>query len=74
MIFFFLKRIILLFIILYVPKSFSLSVPSSDIYLQSHSVIKNKLPNKNEKLGYAIGVSLGNYVNQYFDRSNLKTA
>jgi len=68
MIFFFLKRIILLFIILYVPKSFSLSVPSSDIYLQSHSVIKNKLPNKNEKLGYAIGVSLGNYVNQYFDQ------
>jgi FKBP-type peptidyl-prolyl cis-trans isomerase FkpA len=68
MIFFPFKRIILLFIILCIPKSFS--VPLSNIYSQSHSNIKNifKFKNNNEKLGYALGVSLGNYVNQSFEK------
>ncbi|WP_187308301.1 FKBP-type peptidyl-prolyl cis-trans isomerase [Buchnera aphidicola] len=68
MIFFLLKRIILLFIILYVPKSFSVSETLSDVYLQSYSKINNTLQNKNEKLAYALGVSLGNYVNQSFEK------
>lgn len=55
-------------IILFVPKSFSESL--SDVYLQSHSKIKNTFifKNSNEKLGYALGVSLGNYVNQSFEK------
>lgn len=70
MIFVLLKRIILCFIILCVPKSLSALAPISDIYLQSHSKIQNTFHNKNEKLGYALGVSLGNYVNKSFEKQN----
>ncbi|AEO08865.1 FKBP-type peptidyl-prolyl cis-trans isomerase FkpA precursor [Buchnera aphidicola str. Ak (Acyrthosiphon kondoi)] len=69
MIFFILKKIILLCVILYIPKSFSSSVPFSDIYLQaSNSELKDKFHNNNEKLAYALGVSIGNYVNQSFEK------
>ncbi|QIQ42092.1 MAG: FKBP-type peptidyl-prolyl cis-trans isomerase [Buchnera aphidicola (Microlophium carnosum)] len=68
MIFFLLKKIILICLILYVPKSFSISEPVPDIYFQSSSKINNTLHNQNEKLGYALGVSLGNYVNQSFEK------
>jgi len=69
MIFFLLKRIILFFFIIsYVPESFSASVPLSNIYSESHSEKKNIFRNKNEKLGYALGVSLGDYVNKSFEK------
>ncbi len=68
MIFFLLKKIILLCIILYVPKSFSETVTFPNFHTESHSEIKNTFKNNNEKLGYALGVSLGNYINQSFEK------
>ncbi|QCI20654.1 FKBP-type peptidyl-prolyl cis-trans isomerase [Buchnera aphidicola (Brachycaudus cardui)] len=66
MIFFLLKRIILLCIILYIPQSFSgallqnIDIQSS---LQNNNIFKN-----NDKLSYSLGVSLGEYVNQSFKK------
>jgi len=40
----------------------------SDIYSISHVQITNKLQNNDEKLGYSLGVSLGSYVNQSFEK------
>ncbi|QCI20154.1 FKBP-type peptidyl-prolyl cis-trans isomerase [Buchnera aphidicola (Brevicoryne brassicae)] len=54
--------------ILYAPKSFSESIFLNNIHLQSHSEIKNSFRNGDDKLGYALGVSLGNYVNQSFEK------
>ncbi|ADP66337.1 FKBP-type peptidyl-prolyl cis-trans isomerase [Buchnera aphidicola] len=68
MIFFIFKRIILFLMILYVPKSFSISAPISDIHLQSVLETNNTFHNNNEKLGYILGLSFGNYVNQTFEK------
>lgn len=68
MIFFLLKRIIFLYIMLYTPKSFSGSFPQSHDHIKSYSEIKNVFNINDEKLGYALGVSLGNYVNQSFEK------
>ncbi|QCI22358.1 FKBP-type peptidyl-prolyl cis-trans isomerase [Buchnera aphidicola] len=68
MIFFILKKIILLCIILYVPKSFSESISLNNINFQPHLETKNTFTNNDDKLGYALGVSLGNYVNQSFEK------
>ncbi|QCI17991.1 FKBP-type peptidyl-prolyl cis-trans isomerase [Buchnera aphidicola (Acyrthosiphon lactucae)] len=53
--------------ILYVPKSFSLTKSLSDVHLQSYSKNDHVFQNHNEKIGYALGVSLGHYVNQSFE-------
>ncbi|QCI16181.1 FKBP-type peptidyl-prolyl cis-trans isomerase [Buchnera aphidicola] len=68
MIFFLLKKIVLLLVILYIPQSFS--IPLSNTYLKSHLETKNtfKFENENEKLSYVLGVSLGNYVNKSFEK------
>ncbi|WP_343154194.1 FKBP-type peptidyl-prolyl cis-trans isomerase [Buchnera aphidicola (Aphis aurantii)] len=64
MIFFLLKRIILLFLLFYIPNSYAEihSTSQTQSYLENKKIFKNE----NEKTGYALGVSLGNYVNQSF--------
>ncbi|AYN24557.1 FKBP-type peptidyl-prolyl cis-trans isomerase [Buchnera aphidicola] len=66
MIFFLLKRILFLYLIFFIPKSFSENLPFSKI--QSYSEKKEFFKNDNEKIGYSLGVSLGNYVNESFER------
>lgn len=66
MIFFLLKRILLLFLIFFAPISFSEHLPFVNI--QSHLEEKELFKNDNEKVGYSLGVSLGNYINQSFQR------
>ncbi|QCI25151.1 FKBP-type peptidyl-prolyl cis-trans isomerase [Buchnera aphidicola (Rhopalosiphum padi)] len=66
MIFFLLKRILLLYLIFFIPKSFSENLPFFKI--QSYSEKKEFFKNDNEKIGYSLGVSLGNYVNESFER------
>ena len=66
MIVFFLKRILLLYLIFFVPKSFSENLPFFKI--KSYSEKKEFFQNDNEKVGYSLGVSLGNYVNESFER------
>lgn len=68
MIFVILKKIILLCMILYAPKSFSESISLNNINFHSQTEIKNSFRNIDDKLGYALGVSLGNYVNQSFEK------
>lgn len=69
MIFFLLKRTIFFFLILcIVPKTVSMSRSFSDFYSISHVDTQNKFHNNNEKLGYSLGVSLGTYVNQSFEK------
>ncbi|ANZ22717.1 peptidylprolyl isomerase [Buchnera aphidicola (Diuraphis noxia)] len=68
MIFFILKKLMLFFIILYVPKSFADSICLNHINVKLHSEIKNTFKNDDDKLGYALGVSLGNYINQSFEK------
>ncbi|CAL4326585.1 FKBP-type peptidyl-prolyl cis-trans isomerase [Buchnera aphidicola] len=67
MIFFLLKRAILLCLILYIPKSFSESLMLHNVSMES-SLKKNNIFNNNEKLSYSLGVSLGEYVNQSFKK------
>ncbi|QCI19047.1 FKBP-type peptidyl-prolyl cis-trans isomerase [Buchnera aphidicola] len=66
MIFFRLKRIILLFFLFYIPTSYSEQQSNNQIktYVENKKIFKNE----NEKVGYALGVSLGNYVNQSFEK------
>ncbi|AAM68057.1 FKBP-type peptidyl-prolyl cis-trans isomerase [Buchnera aphidicola] len=66
MIVFLLKRILLLYLIFFVPKSFSENLPFFKI--KSYSEKKEFFQNDNEKVGYSLGVSLGNYVNESFER------
>ncbi|CAL4325859.1 FKBP-type peptidyl-prolyl cis-trans isomerase [Buchnera aphidicola] len=66
MIFFLLKRILLLYLIFFIPISFSENLPFLNI--QSYSEKKEFFKNDNEKVGYSLGVSLGDYVNQSFQR------
>ncbi|ALD15457.1 peptidylprolyl isomerase [Buchnera aphidicola (Aphis glycines)] len=66
MISFLIKRIIFLFLIFYIPSSFS--EEQSNSHMQSYSENKKIFKNENEKIGYALGVSLGNYVNQSFEK------
>ena len=68
MIFVILKKIILLCMILYAPKSFSESISLNNIHFQPQTEIKNSFRNSDDKLGYDLGVSLGNYVNQSFEK------
>lgn len=66
MIFFLLKRILLLYLIFFIPTSFSEHLPFFNI--QSYSEKKEFFKNDNEKVGYSLGVSLGDYINQSFQR------
>ncbi|WP_295164095.1 FKBP-type peptidyl-prolyl cis-trans isomerase [uncultured Buchnera sp.] len=66
MIFFLLKRILFLYLIFFIPKSFSENLPFFKI--QSYSEKKEFFKNDNEKIGYSLGVSLGNYVNESFEK------
>ncbi|QFQ32685.1 FKBP-type peptidyl-prolyl cis-trans isomerase [Buchnera aphidicola (Aphis fabae)] len=66
MIFFLLKRIMFLFLLCYIPTSYSETQSTSQV--QSSSENKKIFKNENEKIGYALGVSLGNYINQSFEK------
>lgn len=66
MISFLLKRIMFLFLIFYIPSVFSETQLNPK--MQSYSENKKVFKNENEKIGYALGVSLGNYVNQSFEK------
>lgn len=60
------KRIMLLFLLFYIPNSYS----QEQLNSQTQSYLENKkiFKNENEKIGYALGVSLGHYVNQSFEK------
>ncbi|QFQ32335.1 FKBP-type peptidyl-prolyl cis-trans isomerase [Buchnera aphidicola] len=66
MISFLIKRIMLLFLTFYISSAFSETQlnPKTQSYLENKKVFINE----NEKIGYALGVSLGNYVNQSFEK------
>ncbi|QCI16754.1 FKBP-type peptidyl-prolyl cis-trans isomerase [Buchnera aphidicola (Aphis craccivora)] len=66
MIFFLLKRIMFLLLLFYIPNSYSKTQLISQFQpsLETKKIFKNE----NEKIGYALGVSLGNYVNQSFEK------
>ncbi|QIQ41528.1 MAG: FKBP-type peptidyl-prolyl cis-trans isomerase [Buchnera aphidicola (Aphis urticata)] len=66
MISFLLKRIMFLFLIFYIPSVSSETQLNPK--MQSYSENKKIFKNENEKIGYALGVSLGNYVNQSFEK------
>ena len=61
------KRMILLSLLFCLP---SISYSKQQLILQRESYLENKkiFKNENEKIGYALGVSLGNYVNQSFEK------
>lgn len=66
MFFFLLKRMILVFLLFYIPSSYSETQLKPKV--SSHSENKKIFKDENEKIGYALGVSLGNYVNQSFEK------
>jgi len=63
---FLLKKIAFLCLFFFIPKVFSEDLPS--FHISSHLEKKEFFKNDNEKIGYSLGVSLGNYVNQSFER------
>ncbi|QCI17331.1 FKBP-type peptidyl-prolyl cis-trans isomerase [Buchnera aphidicola (Aphis helianthi)] len=66
MIFFRIKRIMLLFLLFYMPILYAETQPT--LPMQSDSKNKKIFKSETEKIGYALGVSLGNYVNQSFEK------
>ncbi|WP_422667417.1 FKBP-type peptidyl-prolyl cis-trans isomerase [Buchnera aphidicola] len=62
-----LKRIILFFIILYIPQSLS-EFSSLTTPLEPVSQKQSFFDNHDEKLSYSLGVSLGDYINQSFEK------
>ncbi|CAL4325829.1 FKBP-type peptidyl-prolyl cis-trans isomerase FkpA [Buchnera aphidicola (Protaphis terricola)] len=67
MIFLLFKRIILLYLFFFVSIT-SYAEIKSPFYMKSNVSNKIKFKNDQEKIGYALGVSLGNYVNQSFEK------
>lgn len=63
-----LKRIMFLFIMLYIPQSFSESSSKFHMPLEKKMTINNFFKNDDEKLSYSLGVSLGDYINQFFEK------
>ncbi|WP_367673053.1 FKBP-type peptidyl-prolyl cis-trans isomerase [Buchnera aphidicola] len=57
-----------LFIVLYIPQSFSGSSSLSHTPLENNITINNFFKNDDEKLSYSLGVSLGDYINQSFEK------
>lgn len=68
MIFFLLKKIILLIVILNIPLSIAQSISSNKDNFQFDSNKNNFFKNENDELGYALGASMGNYINESFRR------
>lgn len=66
MIFFIFRRIVLLYYLCFIPSSFA-DLPIFH-NISFHSSNQNFFQNEKEKIGYALGVSLGNYVNQSFEK------
>ncbi|QNS01707.1 MAG: FKBP-type peptidyl-prolyl cis-trans isomerase [Buchnera aphidicola (Pentalonia nigronervosa)] len=68
MFFLLLKKIIFFYIFLYTSKSFS-GTPIQFYNDTKHYLeVKNIFKNHHEKLSYALGTSLGNYINQSFEK------
>jgi FKBP-type peptidyl-prolyl cis-trans isomerase FkpA len=64
------KKIILISMILLVPKSFSEPIFFNSIHLLSFSKETKQFENDDDKSGYALGVSLGHYINESFEKQN----